>query len=569
MWRPERRQEDPLKTAEPVEGSLTSLSETMGKSMQLSRRRFVQMAGISAGAVVGGCAVGTGTGDKGPHSIRVSAPGSRAESPFDVGIDRQLFIDDQLIDRIANAVFTVNPPQRRELVLFPETPWERGGITCYATVFWDEMHKQFRLYYVPTCPAATPTFRLALATSSDGIHWERPDLGIVEFNGSRHNNIVIDGEREGSVFIDPNAPPERRYGYLSGTDKTGLCYYCSADGIHFTTGKAPLTPYQSDSQLSTFWDPARKKYVSYFKATNEAPDQWRMSPQIVLNDNIHQPKHGALVRTVARYETERADEPWTGPFRVVMARDEQDPEGMDLYTNSVQKYALAPNVYIGFPTPYYHYSHPNRAYLNKPALDAGGKTNDGTIDTQLAVSRDGITWTRHRTSYVPLHHHDELDLKICMVFPGMLYHSDRIDHYFAGYTHTHGDTQARVRLQGRQLGGIIRLTQRIDGFMSLDFPYAGGSATTRPISFKGRRLVLNVNTSAAGEGRVAILDAAGAAIDGLGLDDCRVVNGDHLEKKVEWVGGSDIARLSGAPVRLRFEMRGAKLFSFWFEDPQS
>jgi hypothetical protein len=464
--------------------------------------------------------------------------------------------------------FTVNPPQRRELVLTPEKDWERGGITCYANVFWDELHRHFRLYYVPVNPTATPAFRLALATSSDGVHWDRPNLGVVEFDGSRDNNIVIDGQREGTVFIDPNAPPQRRYAYLSGTAESGLLYFSSPDGIRFTQANAPLTPYQSDSQLSTFWDPARKKYASYFKATNEAAGKWRMSPQIVLNHNIHLPRDRTpLVRTVARYETDGVDDPWSGPFRVVMARDERDPPGMDLYTNSIQKYGLAPNVYLGFPTPYYHYSHSTRAYLNQPALAAGGKTNDGTIDTQLAVSRDGITFTRHRTPYVPLHHHDDLNIKIAMLFPGLLYHPDRIDHYFAGYTHTHGDTQARLRLQGRELGGIIRLSQRIDGFISLDFAYTGGTMTTRPLRFDGRQLFVNLNTSASGEARIALLDHAGRPIPGFALEECRIINGDHLARKVEWESRSDLWALANRPVRLQFAMRGTKLFSFQFALP--
>jgi hypothetical protein len=247
-----------------------------------------------------------------------------------------------------------------------------------------------------------------------------------------------------------------------------------------------------------------------------------------------------------------------------MARDRRDPAGMDLYTNAAQKYALAPNVYLAFPTPYYHYNDPGRAYLNQPTLNAGGKTNDGTIDTQLATSRDGITWTRHRTSYVPLHHHDDLDLKVCQVFPGLLYHSDRIDQFFAGYAFTHGDTQARKRLQGRALGGIFRLSQRLDGFTSMDFSYDGGVLTTHPIAFTGRRLLLSVNTSAAGEGRVALLDVAGKPIPRFAIDDCRIINGDDIAKPVEWSDGGDVSRLAGQPIRLRFEMRGAKFYSFRF-----
>jgi hypothetical protein len=126
-----------------------------------------------------------------------------------------------------------------------------------------------------------------------------------------------------------------------------------------------------------------------------------------------------------------------------------------------------------------------------------------------------------------------------------------------------------MRLRGRELGGVVRLTQRIDGFMSLDFAYSGGSVTTRPITFNGRHLILNVNTAAAGEARIAVLDEKGAPIPGLGAGECRVINGDHLSKTVEWFGGNDLSRLAGQPIRLRFEMRGAKLFSFRFDQAQA
>ena len=29
------------------------------------------------------------------------------------------------------------------------------------------------------------------AESKDGIHWKKPELGLVEFNGSKANNIVM------------------------------------------------------------------------------------------------------------------------------------------------------------------------------------------------------------------------------------------------------------------------------------------------------------------------------------------------------------------------------------------
>ncbi len=66
-----------------------------------------------------------------------------------------------------------------------------------------------------------------------------------------------------------------------------------------------------------------------------------------------------------------------------------------------------------------------------------------------------------------------------------------------------------------------------------------------------------------GETRVELQDAAGQAIPGFALEDCAPVTGDFIDHSVTWKGGS-LAALAGKPVRLRFELRGADLFSLQF-----
>jgi len=459
-----------------------------------------------------------------------------------LGSNKHLFIDDFLIAKKDNVELRVNPPQRKELVLIADRPWERGGITSYCNVFWDPNYKQYRMYYVPNAPDHNLGFWLAMATSTDGIHWEKLNLGVVEWKGSKENNIVIDGQREGTVMIDPNGPPERRYVFISSRHDLETRLFTSPDGIRWTMHPELIWGRQSDSQISSFWDDQLGKYVHYPRVFNETG------------------------RATGRVETSRPDEPWPGKPPCVLQSDQHDPASTDLYTNAAEKYRLAPSVYLAFPTPYYHYDYGPRSYLNAPTLAIGGKTNDGTIDTQLAVSRDGIRWTRYRTPYVPLHRHEGLDLKVCQVFPGIIYRDDRIDQYFAGYAFTHGDYRARQRLKGRALGGVFRLEQRIDGFVSADFDYEGGVLVTEPFVFQGNCLLLNLNTSAAGEGRVGILDAAGGPIEGFTVDDCQIVNGDYLARPVAWRGDPDVSPLAGKPVRLRFAMRGTKLYAMQFAD---
>jgi len=470
------------------------------------------------------------------------SPSSNGE-PYSLGTDKFLFLDDFLLDEIERAEFTVNPPQCTSLVLIADRPWENGGITSYGNVLWDPQAEEYRLYYVPVCWDVQPGFCLAMATSKDGVHWEKPNLGAVEWKGSRENNIVVLGQREGTVIIDPNAPPERRYAFISSEPTLKTRLFTSPDGIHFTMDDQPVSDLHSDSQISTFWDGDAGMYFHY--------------PRRVLDG----------FRAAGFVATRNIDDPWPEPdsIPVVMSRDERDLPELDLYTNAAQKYAR--NAYLAFPTPYYHYNRPpERAYLNEPILAKGGKSNDGTIESQLATSRDGRSWRRYRTPYVPLGNYQGLDVKIAMAVPGILERDNRLYQYFMGYTFTHGDVRIRYGQGGRHLGGVFLVEQRVDGFISLDFEYEGGTVTTEPFVFEGNRLELNLNTSASGQAQVAILDAEGNEVSGFGTGEARIINGDYLSATVAWKdGNSDVSALAGKPVRLRFVCRGTKLYSFQFK----
>ena len=80
----------------------------------------------------------------------------------------------------------------------------------------------------------------------------------------------------------------------------------------------------------------------------------------------------------------------------------------------------------------------------------------------------------------------------------------------------------------------------------------------------GGELRLNFSTSAAGSIRVEIQDEAGRPLPGHGLEECEVIYGDTLDRRVAWKQGADVSALQGRPVRLRFVLEDADLFSLWF-----
>lgn len=157
--------------------------------------------------------------------------------------------------------------------------------------------------------------------------------------------------------------------------------------------------------------------------------------------------------------------------------------------------------------------------------DVDPTRNDGLRDIQLAVSRDGVTWTRpDRRPCVGLDVEGP-GQRVVYAAQGLVRRGDRVLQYHTAFDHSHGHWPAN------NPGGVIRWTeQRLDGFVAAEFPYTGGELVTRPLTFTGDRLELNVDASASGEGRVELQDAQGRPVPGHSLADSDRVLGNHLRR---------------------------------------
>ncbi|MFP8872144.1 MAG: hypothetical protein VCB43_12475 [Myxococcota bacterium] len=109
-----------------------------------------------------------------------------------------------------------------------------------------------------------------------------------------------------------------------------------------------------------------------------------------------------------------------------------------------------------------------------------------------------------------------------------------------------------------------RYTLRLDGFVSVNAGWKGGELVTKPLRFQGNHLDLNFATSAAGSLRVEIQDANGKPLPGYKLEDCPLLFGDDIDRTVEWKNGSDVSKLAGKTVRLRFVLKDADLYALKF-----
>src|ERR1041384_2319408 len=172
---------------------------------------------------------------------------SAAGPAFNVGTNTCLFLDDYFIAKQSGFTRTWHQGKPRPAIAIEEKePWENWP-TLWGSCFFDPKYKAYRMYYQTTLlPSGEPgiSFRdnLCYAESKDAKTWVKPKLGVVEFNGSKDNNIVISFAGPPVVMIDPLATePKGRLKMFTFILKAqpvsdgnrSLCCLQSEDGIHW------------------------------------------------------------------------------------------------------------------------------------------------------------------------------------------------------------------------------------------------------------------------------------------------------------------------------------------------
>jgi len=448
---------------------------------------------------------------------------------------RELFVDRYLIDRMTGVELRLHQPHREGIALEFDRPWE-GGFSCYTTVIKDA--GTYRMYY-RGLPSATrddsPEAVVCYAESPDGITWTKPSLGLFTVRGTRENNVILTQApyaHNFSPFLDmhPGTPDTERFKALAGDNKRGLHAFRSADGIHWSPlqARAVITQGAFDSQNVAFWSEAEQAYICYFRT-------WKK----IGNENF---------RWISR-TTSRDFVDWTAPQEMDFGNT--PPE--HLYTNGTHPYYRAPQIYIGlakrfFPTKAALPAEQARRLVSNPGYrvassdsvfftSRGGNRYDRTfMEAFLRPGPDPADWVaRDNTPALGVVPADAREMFIY-----------RVSHYAQPTCH------------------MARYVLRTDGFVSVHAPFRGGEMVTKPFTFTGSKLEANFETSAAGGLQVEIQDEAGKPLPGYALADCPEVIGDEIDRVVSWKAGSDVASLAGKPVRLRFVLRDADLYSLRF-----
>ena len=473
---------------------------------------------------------------------------SGSDDPLQIGSRLELFVDKHLIESMVGLSLRMHRPQLSDPIFKFDAAWEGPG-NHYITVFKDL--DLYRMYYRCVGGGETPAsgkgwlMNTCYAESQDGIHWIRPDLGLFEYGGSRSNNIILTGP-EGDwgsatsnfyVFRDknPNVPANEKYKGVGGIHR-GLYMYVSPDGVHWSKkGTGPFMKHDMtavpmingfDSHNIIFWDTDRGHYVAY------------------LRDMYLSPGLGERIRGV-RLTTSEDFVNWSYPEWIDMGGAPPD----QLYTFSASSYFRAPHIYLAFPKRFIKYRHSELPEIYDHLRGSG------LSDSVFMSSRNGLNWDRRFLE--------------AFVRPGsdQLNWTDRSNYVAVGVVPT-GPLEISVYvLQHFRLPSIHlrRGVLRTDGFVSVNASYRGGELITRPLIFQGKNLVMNYSTSAAGGVRVEIQDAEGNPMPGFTLVTAVDHYGDSIDQVVSWDSGSDVSSLEGIPVRLRFLIKDADLYSIRFE----
>ena len=495
--------------------------------------------------------------------LTVTTPLAAIE-PIDIGSRRELMIDDYLIDSMTDSLqLQMHKPVRRNVALVTDAPWE-GNACLYSSLFHDG--QRFRMYYTASHYVnrkgriELPHGRLlCYAESIDGIHFTKPKLNLVQFAGSKENNIILKSGDLSGIAIDPghttilkdtnpNCPPDARYKAIvrsAAKGVVGLHALKSKDGFHFTplTDKLIISDGYFDSENLAFWDPVRGEYRAYFR-------------------DFHNGLPGSGIRGI---KTATSDDfiNWT------KGKWLEYPGATDvhLYTNQVSPYPRAPHIFIGFPLRYidrgWVHSTSKLPGLAERKARANASPRYGSVVTDglLMTSRDGLTFRRWGEALIRPGLSRANSWTYCdnLISWGMLPTKSDLPR-------SPGELSIYV-IEGYWNGrsqNFRRYSFRVDGFVSVQAPLRGGEFVTKPIVFQGNELEINYSTSAAGSIKLEIQNAEGNPIPGHALTDCHEVFGDEIDRTVAWKAGKSVKQLAGAAVRLRFVLKDADLFSFRF-----
>ena len=497
---------------------------------------------------------------------------------------RECFFDSYLInEEKTTAERRLHKLRRRETIMEMNMPWE-GNVCGYHCAFFAE--GLWRMYYRCSQSGRAEPY-VAYAESRDGISWVRPSLGIVEFEGSRDNNLILDlkmlreldykGFDNMYVFYDenPQCKPSEKYKMLSMWVGHGaLLLLVSSDGIHFEMSRTVTKDGEFDSQNIALWSPELGKYLCYYRGEHDGD---KSTPVCDKSYTDKQAKALLDPEKMLLREPGAGTDAFMRDVRVIESRDfidwsEQrriEATGADLqfYTNCIMRYPRAPHLLVALPmryverkawTPTYDELCGREARLRRMS---GGSLRSGLAITDglFMCSRDGYSFTKYDEAILPpppenpesFVYGDGFALPALIETPSDIPGADNEYTVLVneGYRSELGPNR------------LVKYTARLDGFVSR---HAGGEEKviiTKPFIYEGGKLFANIATSARG---YAYFTLRCEAVEFTSYE----VFGNSVDKQIHFEGNA-VESLSGREVILEVRLFDCDLYAIRFGEKQS
>jgi len=479
-----------------------------------------------------------------------------------------LFLDLEEVDTSdgIEQVLNAGAKHSENPVLSPGPPgsWDCVRAKCYGTVLYDPTCRgawrcapPFRMYY--SGASDRPPFHRSIgyAESPDGVHWERPILGLIEHNASVQNNIIISHGQAPSVFVDEGEADESKrckclytlggptVGGLKAYSPDGLRWQTFPDSPAWTPSKNERGAISVDEHHSLVIDPndPERRFKSYcqvntgyYRSEAESRRFERAIGLVSSHDFVH----------------------WSPCLENPILDPKDGVEDQD--------HMACVTLYRGLYVMLYDFMYEN-----------------SSCDTELAVSRDGIHFKRIQNGQklIQLGAKGEWDSSCICVSNNFLVVGDEFWFYYAGSPENYREAVYRADPHEHAFFRHTGLARwRLDGFAHVQARGASGEASlvTKPLEVvRPEKYSLSVNADCSRPGsslRVEFLearseqpfgDAQGKPIAGFSLAECDPVQGGSVRHKATWGARRTLRDLNASQVRLRFLLSGsARLYSFTF-----
>jgi len=454
---------------------------------------------------------------------------------------RRLFLDGATIEEQSGLerVFHAAQPHSANPVLKRDKLWEgEAAITgpyVYGTAFREG--EKLRMWY----QVLTRGNHVCYAESRDGINWSKPNLGIIEFNGSKDNNLVVSAYQPEAcggghchnpgVLVRPGEKdPQRRHALYGFDPEAGHARVAfSPDGLHwrYDPESAAKIMFTSSDVVNFFYDVYREQYVTTWKTRN---------------------RRGRAVGVAWSKDGLQWTKPFEGP---IFAADDLDPDDTQIYGMPVFPYQ---GLYIGQPW-IYHARYFRYGDYSVKKLHEAQEDSPRTMDVQLAWSWDLVNWTRppHREPFILRGRTGawDGDMIVCARAPVIV--GDQLYFYYGGCKGRHDDR--------RVFAAIGLATLRLDGFCSVRAGGSEGWFISRREPFSKPAVLINARTENSGFVQAEIVDRRNRIVPGFSRQDCIQFTGDSVRQQLNWKT-SALPRSKTGDYKLRFWLKSAELFSY-------